>query len=202
MTSRFRDRLLAGEPATLCALGDSLTVGYLVNRGYLDMVEADLRQRFPHCDLWVENRSVCGDTIFDGTRRAPHALLSAPPHAALIQFGLNDCFSGVSSGQFRQGVTALVERLKTRSPGTEIILVPAPPIRAPEFDREAEPYRTACDDIAGEPGVVSAPVSCVWRAANQDLPLWLGDGVHPTEAGYRLMADAVLQSLLGDAEPT
>lgn len=194
--TRFADRLQRGQPTTLTALGDSLTVGYMVRHGYLDMVETSLRERFPGCDLRVSNQGVCGDTIFDGHRRAPHALLSAPPHAALVQFGLNDCFSGINREQFKEATEALVLRLRTQSPDTEIILVPAPPCRLPDFDREAEPFRISYHELGEELTVLVAPVFRHWRTRNQKLPLWLPDGVHPTEAGYRIIAEAVLEMLV------
>jgi acyl-CoA thioesterase I len=193
--TRFADRLRSGRPTTMTALGDSLTVGYMVRRGYLDMVETSLRERFPSCDLRVANQGVCGDTIFDGTRRAPQALFSTPPNAALIQFGLNDCFSGVTREQFKEATGELVSRLRALSPDTEVVLVPAPPCRTADFDGEAEPFRTAYEELGNELSVLVAPVPRLWRTRSPELPLWLTDGVHPTEGGYRIMAETVLEVL-------
>jgi len=194
--AEFLRRLDQGKPAVLTALGDSLTVGYMLPLGYLDMTCTALRQRFPGADLEVRNHGVCGDTVFDGARRAGRALLGDPPHLAFIQFGLNDAFSGVTPFQFRRGLFELVTQVQQAAPDTELLLVPPPRVRYLEFDREAEPFRGAMEDTARTTGVLVAPMARVWDAHQGSEPLWLGDGVHPSLAGYGLMAEAVLEAVL------
>jgi lysophospholipase L1-like esterase len=191
----FVHALRRGDAATLSALGDSLTYGYLVARGYLDMVEETLQRLFPEALLTVHNHGVCGDTVFDGLERAGEAFFAPQPQVGLIQFGLNDCFQGMSAARFSAGLEHLVLDCRQRVPHMDLVLVPPPPVEAASFDQAAEPFREAMADVAEEHGGVLAPVSTRWNEDRPDEPLWLADGVHPTQAGYRRMASAVLDAL-------
>ena len=195
MTNPFIERLCQGQTAILSALGDSLTVGYLVYQGYLDMVESDLRKRYPEARLQVYNHGVCGDTVFDGRHRLDQAIMNLHPHLALVQFGLNDCFSGISPARFSEGLDDVLRRIKASLPDTLIMLVPPPPVEPAAFDMQAEPFREAMAVAAALHGTLLAPIEEFWGSDSAGTPLWLPDGVHPTEAGYRCMADAILKAL-------
>ncbi|MBM4353573.1 MAG: hypothetical protein FJ109_07205 [Deltaproteobacteria bacterium] len=192
---RFLERLTAGEPASLRALGDSLTVGYLVRRGYLDFLEDMLRERFPGCPVRLENHGVCGDTVFDGLERCRSVLRPPPADAVIFQFGTNDCFCGISAERYKAGLLDLVRRHEGSGGTGDLLLLPPPRIDLAEFDTGLDAFRGAVDEVAEETGAAVAPVLEVWDAHGGSEPLWLDDRVHPTEAGYRLMALAVLRVL-------
>ncbi len=192
--SRFLDRLQAGEPVTLSALGDSLTYGYMVRQGYLEMVTAQLRNSHPGCQLTVRNHGHCGDTIYGGSARAEEAFAPPRPDLAFIEFGLNDCFQGMPPTYFEKSLQQLVNWCRTHAPTMELLLLPPIPIEPPEFDRAAEPFRTAYATVATVAGIAMVDFKQPWQMATAS-PLWQADGVHPTEAGYRVMAEAVLDAL-------
>ncbi len=187
-------KLAAGEPGRLSALGDSLTYGYLVRQGYLDMVEAALRSQYPESQLTVLNHGVCGDTVFDGLSRFDEAFVYPQPDLGLIEFGLNDCFQGITPERFAAGLEQLVDLCRQRVPAMELVILPPIPVQPAAFQAAAEPFKKACFDIARQGPYPCVDFATPWRAAD-NLPLWQGDGVHPTEAGYRIMAQAVLATL-------
>ena len=193
--SRFVGLLERGEQGTLMALGDSLTVGYMVQRGYLDMVEAELRGRYPACNLRVDNQGVCGNTVLDGLARVRGILLDGAPDLALLQFGLNDCFVGITPARFKEGLLTLIGRVRDKSPDTEIMLVPPPAVRFENFNEEAKPFRQVTIEASAEANVVAVPMAAAFHATNEDQPLWLSDGVHPSHGGYELMANAVIEAI-------
>jgi acyl-CoA thioesterase I len=195
MTSSFIERLCQRQPTVLSALGDSLTVGYMVHQGYLDLVRSDLEQRYPEADLQVLNHGVCGDTVFDGAKRLHPAILAPRPHLALVQFGLNDCFSGISPARFSEGLNDVILWIKSSLPDSLIMLIPPPPVEPAAFDIQAEPFRVAMVEAAASRATLIAPVSAHWGVNFPGKRLWLSDGIHPTEAGYRCMAEAIIYAL-------
>lgn len=190
MMGRFLTRLDAGSRPLLVGLGDSLTFGWMVHRGYLHMVAEDLRARRSDAPPVVRNEGVCGDTAAGGRRRLSRLLEREVPDLLLIQFGLNDCFMGVRPEGFRRDLDGMIGALQTAAPDSEVVLVPPPPLAFPADHRAAEPFRSAMQDAAGTSGIALAQVAAHWR--QEVAQAWLADGVHPSEIGYRWIADAVL----------
>src|SRR3990172_12452360 len=90
-------KLKAGETLTIVALGDSLTHGWLVRKGYLDFMSEMIKSRYPHRTVKIINRGVPGDTAEGGLARLEHDVIDLNPDLVFIQFGLNDAFSGISA---------------------------------------------------------------------------------------------------------
>jgi acyl-CoA thioesterase I len=195
---QFLTKLRGGEEVTLSALGDSLTHGYLVPFGYLDMVETKLREDSPGNRLSVLNHGLCGDTVFGGNSRAAKAFYQPQPDLGFIEFGLNDCFQGMPASQFEGSLRHLLEGCQARVPHMALLLLPPIPVKPPDFELLAEPFRAAYHKLGEEFSVPVIDFATPWHQAHPTIPLWQGDGVHPTEAGYRVMADAVLEVILMD----
>ena len=196
MPERFVRLLEAGGPAHLAGLGDSLTYGYMVSRGYFDMVADGLRDRYPEAQLTVANYGVCGDTATGGLNRAGQLFRPAPPDLALVQFGLNDCYMGIPAEEFQEDLLDLVSRLRRDAPECELLLVPPPVLRFDDDNRMVKPFRRAFFRVAEEADVPIAPVAETWRTHEPAGPLWLSDGVHPSKEGYSIIAKAVLTAIL------
>ena len=192
---RFLKKLKAGEKVTLSALGDSLTYGYMVHQGYLDMVEARLRRDHPGNLLTVLNHGLCGDNVFGGNARAEEAFYTPQPDLGFIEFGLNDCFQGMPASQFETSLRQLVGGCRTKVPGMALLLLPPIPVEPADFEQLAEPFRNAYNMVGREFQVPIVDFATPWHQTPNSIPLWQADGVHPTEAGYRVMAEAVVRTL-------
>jgi len=182
-------------PETLAASGDSLTYGYLVRAGYLARVEKSLRTRFPASALTVRNEGVCGATAEDGLRRFDHDVAPARADLLLVQYGLNDAFERLPVSAFATALEGLVDRQRALRPDGEIVLVPPPVLPVPAEERVVQPYREALCQVGAARGALVAPVAERWPARAPHL--FLADRVHPTDEGHQLLADAVLEALLG-----
>lgn len=196
MIDDFVQLLESGDSAHLAGLGDSLTHGYMVTRGYFDMVADGLRDRHPDARLVVSNHGVCGDTATGGLRRLGPVLRPVPPDLTLVQFGLNDCFMGIPAEEFQEDLMDLLLALQRDAPGSDLLLVPPPLLRYEEDNRTVKPYRRTFLKAAKETESTVAPVEKTWRTHEPAGPLWLSDGVHPSEEGYTIMARAVLAAIL------
>ncbi|MFH1530153.1 MAG: SGNH/GDSL hydrolase family protein [Pseudomonadota bacterium] len=191
--AHFIERLERGDRPTVMALGDSLTFGYMVPRGYLHILRDRLTLRRPTAPPIVDNQGACGDTAAGGRARLRHLLEDGGPDLALIQFGINDAFLGISCAAYRRDLDALITTFREARPDGEVIVVPPPPVAWDEDDATLEPYRAAAAAAAAAQGVGHAPVSGLFH--RNQAGAYLADGVHPAEKGHAWMAEAVLAAL-------
>lgn len=192
--TRFIERLERGDRPTILGLGDSLTFGYMVPRGYLHILQESLNQRAPNAQPMVDNQGSCGDTAAGGRTRLRYLLGAGGPDLALIQFGINDAFLGIPSAAFRRDLDALIATLREARGDGEVLLVPPPPLAWKADDAQVEPFRRAAAEAAEAHGVGLAPVDRVFRRNQPGA--YLADGVHPSEKGHAWIAEAVLTALL------
>lgn len=189
-------KLQQGERATIVALGDSLTYGWMVKKGYLDFLHDMLLQKYPSGACEIFNRGIPGDTAEGGLYRLKEHVIDLQPDAVFIQFALNDAFSGYSPEQFYHNITTIIQRLR-QDTGAEILLLTSAALAAPEDSALAERYYAWLMRAAEKEQVPIALVHEYWKKkiaggiAFGDL--LQADLVHPTAEGYRLMAEAIME---------
>jgi lysophospholipase L1-like esterase len=186
---------LGGAGRVLIAgLGDSLTFGWMVRRGFFDRALDELARRRPQVEIARINAGVPGDTAPGGFLRAS-SVLAGRPGAISIQFGLNDCYSGVSPEEFDAAVRRIAD-LAARA-GAVPILVTSCPTDLADGPAAMDPYYGALRRLAAERSLPLADVDAAWRAlpAGRASALYLDDGVHPSDEGHALMADVLLAAL-------
>lgn len=193
---RTLHKLRTGQPATIVGLGDSLTSGWCVAKGYLDFLEEMLQHAFPHAILTVVNAGVPGDTARGGLHRLECDARINDPDLVLVQFALNDAFCGCTPEEFSRDLAAIVARIRDRA---EALLLTST-LPGSVHDRLcADTFYTCVEKVGQAAAVPVARVDRHWRAriaAGTIHPdLLQDDQVHPTEAGHILMAEAVMQIL-------
>lgn len=193
-------KLQAGEAVTIAALGDSLTSGWMVARGYVEFVLDMLMVRYPKADVTLINSGIPGDTAPGGLYRLQQDALSFRPDLVMVQFALNDAFCGCTVAEYHRAIEAIIARIRQESSAEVLLLTSTLPEDAEE-QTVVEPFYAALKDIAREKACAVALADEHWRAAiaggtpHESLVLY--DRVHPAEAGYRLMAEAVMACLGG-----
>jgi acyl-CoA thioesterase-1 len=178
----------AASTPTVVFLGTSLTAGYglaspdlaypALIQGKID--SAGLRYH-------VVNAGVSGETSADARRRVDW-VLRQPASVLVVETGANDGLRGLDPDSLRANLQAIVDRAKAHSPAPKIVLVGMRtlPNYGPAYgERFAEVYPAVAkanglplvpfllDGVGGHPGL------------NQP------DGVHPTAAGQRILAENV-----------
>jgi len=189
-------KLNSGEEVIIAAFGDSLTYGWMTERGYLDYLKSMLKKKFPGSSFRLINRGVPGDTAKDGLRRIDNDVISIKPDLVLIQFALNDAYTGFTTGEFRENIDSLISKIRETT-SSEIALLTSVPLLDPYENKTAlEFYRKIIE--SGDKNNI--PVVCVHRYWETKISsgimhslLVQGDGIHPTEKGYELMAEAVFE---------
>ncbi len=196
---KTKKRLTAGEAVRLIALGDSLTQGWMVRKGYLEFLAEMIGEKYPSADVTIINRGVPGDTAEGGLFRLRDEVLDCDPDAVFIQFALNDAFTGVTPARFKNTIRAIVEKVRSDTDAEILLVTSVPIVTHPAEDKMTGRFYDALADIAGEEGCAIAPVHRYWKKKIADGVDFSGlvqaDEVHPTVEGYRLMAEAIMEAL-------
>jgi lysophospholipase L1-like esterase len=90
--TRTAQRLAAGQPVTIVAIGSSSTFGAGASSraaAYPARLEAELRARFPHSQITVINRGVNGDEAREMLARFTDSVIRQKPDLVLWQVGTN-----------------------------------------------------------------------------------------------------------------
>ncbi len=193
------EKLKSGSDVTIVALGDSLTSGWMVARGYTEFLRDMLMARYPKAGIKFVNSGIPGDTAPGGLFRLQQDVISYFPDLVLVQFALNDAFCGCSLKEFRRSIEAIIERIRQASSAEVLLLTSTLPVDTDELETVTLFY-AELKQIARDKACGLAPVDEHWRdaieAGTSHDELVLHDRVHPSEAGYQLMAEAVMNSLI------
>ena len=183
-----------GEPVKVVALGDSLTQGWLVSQGYLYFLREMLLDIYPSCEISLINRGIPGNTSEQGVERVYRDVVSQKPDLTLVQFALNDAYTGVSQPEFRENIKSIIISIQS-STESEVKLVTSVPLTDEVENRHAGNFYSVLQSLASEYRLPLAEVHRYWSARmGEGLDpddLYQFDGIHPTEEGYRIMAEAI-----------
>ncbi len=187
-----------GDSITDCGRdrSDSASLG----TGYVSLVAASLTSRDESQSPRVTNRGISGNRICDLEARLDEDVLDLRPTVVSILVGINDTWH-----QFKHGkaspladFTASYDRVLTRL-GTvpnlrtlilEPFLLPHPEDRR-VWRSDLDERISAVRELAWKYQIPYLPLDGIFTAAS--VPTghahWLPDGVHPSPAGHRLIAD-------------
>ena len=192
------------------AYGDSITwgkaygpAGFLVypepspSYSYPTQLLSLLGVRYPDqaSTITMANEGWPGEVIADGLKRLPSALAVNAPDVLLLLHGANDLVGNPSLGTtdyIASKLRDLVRTAKGRIPTITVLLATFPPqfVGTPEHRGAGAPFVPTLNekiaDVARREGAIlvdlHAPMSV-------DIKRYISvDGLHPTEAGYTVMA--------------
>ncbi len=180
----------------IVVLGDSLTagLGLPVDRSY----PALLQQRLDHegYSYEVVNAGVSGDTSAGGVRRLDWSLQGRVA-VLIVELGANDGLRGLPVSQMKANLRTIVREGRAR--GAKVILagMEAPPNFGAIYTAE---FRRVYRDLAREEGIDLLPFLLTGVAGDPSLNQ--PDGIHPNEAGARVVEQnvwTVLRNAIGPA---
>ena len=178
--------------------------------GYVVQAAGELLLNHADKNLKIYNKGISGNKVFQLAARWDKDCLELKPTVLSILIGVNDYWhkhDGKYDGTvevYKKDLKALLDRTKTALPNVKLIIgepFALNDIKAvkdswyPEFDA----YRAAAKEIASEFNAVFIPYQKVFNEASKIAPgvYWTADGVHPTLAGAKLMAQAWLKAIKG-----
>lgn len=189
--------------------GEAPLFNSAMGAGYAQMIAADLRASRAGDNLDFLNRGISGNRVVDLYARWKSDALNLKPALISILIGVNDTWheakrsNGVKPERYEKIYRMLLEWTREVLPRTDLVLLepfilPCGAVE-PHWEPEMAQRRDIVKRLAGEFGGLFVPLQERFsRAAEATGPeYWLGDGVHPTLAGHRLIADAWEEKVLG-----
>jgi acyl-CoA thioesterase-1 len=167
------------QQARVLAFGDSLTYGYGVGSDYA--YPAVLSKLI---DREVLNAGISGELSAEGLERLPGLLDRWRPELVIICHGGNDILRRMNSEQTERNLRKMISMARDRGIGGVVIAVPTFGL----FPKAAAYYEGIAEDaqVPVEMDILAALVSDNSKKSDQ---------VHFNQAGYREMAEAVLNLL-------
>ena len=188
--SSIVERLRSGRECRVLGLGDSLTYGWEVRRGFFDRFVDGLCKRFPKATIERVNAGIPGDTAAGGLSRLG-PLASRKPHLALVQFGINDCFSGVPADDYARSLTRIATRLIDVD--AAVVLCTSCSVAHLQDARAIGPFYDVVVNVGRELGLDVAALHRYWdENIGVDESLFGWDGIHPNDSGHEIMAAGLL----------
>ncbi len=193
------ERMMRSEELLIIGLGDSLTYGWEVERGFFDRFVDMLETRYPKAHLERLNAGIPGDTADGGLARL-NRLLDFNPDLVIVQFALNDAFSGIDPRDFEGSMQSIAARV-LELPAAVMLVTSC----ALEREHDAAIVRPFYDAIIRVGSRLSVPVGQLDRfwstsaLSRSGALLHNADGVHPNDQGYALMAEGLLELFEVDA---
>jgi len=206
---------LADRPV-IVAFGDSITRGPGMKAGetYPEQLQTLLTEQLGEGAPQVINAGIGGNTVLAGLARLDKDVLTHRPRFVLIGFGMNDSVMvaagqpRVSPAQFAEKLTELVTRVRTA--GAQTLLATLTPV-VEEYYFERHPRDWYPEGLKADLAQYDAAIAAVAKATQSPLVdlhgldpaqhlrlpenTGLRDGVHPTAAGYGVMAAAYAKVL-------
>ena len=176
---------------TVMFLGTSLTAGLGLDpsQAYPALIQGKIDSA--GLAYRVVNAGVSGETSAGALRRIGW-LLRTPPAVLVIETGANDGLRAQSADSLRSNLQAIIDRAKAASPPPRIVLIgmEALPNYGPAY---AQQFRRIYPELAEKNGLPLVPFLLAGVAGVDSLNQ--PDGMHPTVAGQRKVAETVWKTL-------
>ena len=194
------------------AFGDSLTEGKLSlsltllidspAHSYPAQLLRRLTERYTGQEITLINEGFGGELAAESLNRLNGALSTHRPEAMLLMHGVND-LNGTSDGLIQITVDALEELTKAaQQRGATAFVATLPPLGpggkagCPEC---VEPLNERIESMAAAKRAVLVDVHAAWGTGSG---LMGPDGIHPTAAGYEVIAGAFFEAIRRTLEGT
>ena len=184
-----------GPERHILALGDSLFAGYGVRFGESYPAKLELALRAHGVNARIANAGVSGDTSADGLARLAFTLnsQSQTPDLVIISLGGNDMLRGLSPGQTRANLDAIVSELAQRNIPVVLMGMLAPPNMGPEYRGK---FDAIYPDLAEQHHVSLVPFFL--KAVFDKPDLIQADHIHPTARGIEEIVAATTYAVEGE----
>jgi acyl-CoA thioesterase-1 len=170
-------------------LGDSLTAGLGLDQSQSFPALIGQRLASEGYEYEIVNAGVSGDTSAGGLRRLDWSL-EGDVKVLVVALGANDGLRGLSPGELRKNLAAVLEQATARGVTVVLAGMEAPPNFGAEYTRQ---FRDVYTDLAQQYRVRFVPF--LLQGVAGEASLNQRDGIHPNARGAQLVADLVWAEL-------
>lgn len=180
---------------TIVFFGNSLTAAYQLptEQGFPALIQKKIDSLgLPYRCV---NAGNSGETTAGGKNRVDW-VLSQPVDIFVLELGGNDALRGLPLDESRKNLQEIINRVRAKYPDCQIVVAGmlAPPNLGPTY---TQTFASMYPDLAKANQAALIPF--LLEGVGGDPELNLPDGIHPNEAGHRIVAETVwkiLQPLL------
>jgi lysophospholipase L1-like esterase len=174
--------------------------------GYAKFVAATLQFKVPELDLTFINTGISGHRVRDLKERWQRDCISYQPSVVSVLVGINDVWrrydsnSPVSVEDFTEDYRSMLTDLKENTGAAIIMMEPfllSRPENIQHFREDLDPKIAAVRKLAVEFADVYIPLDGMFASVScrRKPQYWSGDGIHPSDAGHMLIAEAWLKGV-------
>jgi len=181
-----------------------------LGNGYVIHTVGGLLVKYPKKNLQMYNKGISGNKVYQLAERWDTDCIALKPTLVSIHIGVNDFWhtlGGGYKGTIETYITdykKLIERTQQALPGVKLVIGEPFAVKGvkavddkwyPAFDA----YRQAARDIATQYNAPFIPYQSIFDKALEVAPgsYWTTDGVHPSIAGAKLMAEGWMETVKG-----
>ncbi len=188
--------LVAAElaPKNILFYGDSLTAGYGLDDASTQAFPGLIQQKITAAALpyRVINAGLSGETTAGGLRRIDW-VLRVPVDIFVLELGGNDGLRGLPPAVAATNLQAIIDRVRGKNPTVKIIITGMQmPVSMGEDYRQK--FAAIFPALAEANQATLLPF--LLEGVGGEVELNLADGVHPNDAGHRLVAENLWKTLL------
>ena len=185
----------AAREKNIIFFGNSLTAGYGLD--HTEAFPALVQKKIDSLKLSykVINAGLSGETTAGGKNRIDW-ILKQPVSIFVLELGGNDGLRGIPIPETRQNLQTIIDRVRAKNPDVKIVLagMQVPPNMGRKY---ATDFQQLFKELATKNNTALIPflLEGVGGIPELNQP----DGIHPTAAGHKIVAEnvwAVLQGLL------
>lgn len=191
--------LRRGQPLTIAYLGGSITAGAGASdagkTSYRALVTRWFRETYPKADVREVNAAIGGTPSDLGAFRLGRDVLARKPDLLFVEFAVND--GGLPDDLINRAMEGIVRQVRRDNRRTDICFLYAlAKDHLPDFAANRLPRTHRLHEgVAAHYGIpaVNMALAAAQRINAGRMPWdeFAKDAVHPTDAGYRIYADAV-----------
>lgn len=167
--------------------GNSLTAGYGVNPG--EAFPALIQEKIDSLNFNYEviNAGLSGETTASGENRVEW-ILKQKVDIFILELGANDGLRGIDLKETKENLQGIINKVEETYPDAKIVLtgMQIPPNMGPEY---ATRFREIFPELAEENNIQLIPF--LLQGVGGEPELNLADGIHPNEAGHKILAENV-----------
>ncbi len=175
-----------------------------IGQGYVKYAIENIKNAYPRAEFEFINRGISGHKIQDLLNRWDHDAIDLQPDVISILIGVNDTWhhaeqrDWIPNDQFEASYRACLEALKAKTKAKIIIMEQFLCYTDDKafFREDLDPKVQITRKLAREYADAFIPLDGIFASESITAAptYWAADGVHPTEAGARLIAKHYLEA--------